>query len=981
MYRSIRSRGRDWLSRCRQPYGRAIPLILALAAAAWALLVQPSSSTVATALPPIVNCSVSSGVTISGTTITGTSGNDSINCSGSTSNLTIDGQGGNDTITGGSGDDVINGGDGNDVINGGGGNDTISGGEGDDTINGDAGDDRINGDRGADTINGGDGNDTLDGGNEKDTIFGGAGNDTITGGQQDDTISGEDGNDDINGGSGDDTISGGAGNDSIDGDIGHDVIRGGAGDDTLNGSSGNDCITGDAGNDNLQGDDGNDELSGGEGDDVLDGGTGHDKLKGGPGTDSLNGGAGNDTFDSGDSLSERVDFNSPPDTVAPVTISCETSVCGNGILESGEQCDLGLNNGQPGFCCTTSCQFAPNGTACNADNNGCTQNDSCQNGTCVAGNAPDCSDGLSCTTDTCQSTGSNFYTCQHTPQSGTCAIGNACYNSGQSNPQNECQVCDPNTSPTSWSNKPNNTLCNADDNGCTQNDSCQNGTCVAGNAPDCSDGLPCTTDTCQSRGSNFYTCQHTPQSGTCAIDNACYSSGAPNPKNECEVCEPTQSQKTWSKKPNNTPCTDDGKACTTDVCSNGSCTHPLKPAGTSCHPGDNCPANEACTGSSPDCPRPDADGDGTRDKCDFCPTTPTGACQNLVTVSAAAFTLTPTASLLEEAEAAQAENNLGLLVADFASNQLLVYMSKGDGTFQRFRTYMTGDGPIAIGIGDFNGDGRTDWVTANNLSSTLTVGLGRGDGTFDRILTIFLIGGVNPTSLAVADFDRDGRLDVAVANFTSDNVTVLLGRGDGRFVEAFTIPVFGKGPSAIVAADLNLDGFLDLAVAHVLSNEVSLLLGNGEGGFAEAQRILVREGPVALATADFDRDGRPDLAVANFTADVISLLLSHSEPLRFSRTDVSVGQNPMALVTGEFTSGTVSVASANFSSGDVLLVPVRSGPPFRNMSRVRVLPNPTSLTVGDFNSDGRLDIVVVGSPLGQLLTLLGAGDGTFVLKR
>jgi len=886
MYRSIRSRGRDWLSRCRQPYGRAIPLILALAAAAWALLVQPSSSTVATALPPIVNCSVSSGVTISGTTITGTSGNDSINCSGSTSNLTIDGQGGNDTITGGSGDDVINGGDGNDVINGGGGNDTISGGEGDDTINGDAGDDRINGDRGADTINGGDGNDTLDGGNEKDTIFGGAGNDTITGGQQDDTISGEDGNDDINGGSGDDTISGGAGNDSIDGDIGHDVIRGGAGDDTLNGSSGNDCITGDAGNDNLQGDDGNDELSGGEGDDVLDGGTGHDKLKGGPGTDSLNGGAGNDTFDSGDSLSERVDFNSPPDTVAPVTISCETSVCGNGILESGEQCDLGLNNGQPGFCCTTSCQFAPNGTACNADNNGCTQNDSCQNGTCVAGNAPDCSDGLSCTTDTCQSTGSNFYTCQHTPQS-----------------------------------------------------------------------------------------------GTCAIDNACYSSGAPNPKNECEVCEPTQSQKTWSKKPNNTPCTDDGKACTTDVCSNGSCTHPLKPAGTSCHPGDNCPANEACTGSSPDCPRPDADGDGTRDKCDFCPTTPTGACQNLVTVSAAAFTLTPTASLLEEAEAAQAENNLGLLVADFASNQLLVYMSKGDGTFQRFRTYMTGDGPIAIGIGDFNGDGRTDWVTANNLSSTLTVGLGRGDGTFDRILTIFLIGGVNPTSLAVADFDRDGRLDVAVANFTSDNVTVLLGRGDGRFVEAFTIPVFGKGPSAIVAADLNLDGFLDLAVAHVLSNEVSLLLGNGEGGFAEAQRILVREGPVALATADFDRDGRPDLAVANFTADVISLLLSHSEPLRFSRTDVSVGQNPMALVTGEFTSGTVSVASANFSSGDVLLVPVRSGPPFRNMSRVRVLPNPTSLTVGDFNSDGRLDIVVVGSPLGQLLTLLGAGDGTFVLKR
>jgi len=373
-----------------------------------------------------------------------------------------------------------------------------------------------------------------------------------------------------------------------------------------------------------------------------------------------------------------------------------------------------------------------------------------------------------------------------------------------------------------------------------------------------------------------------------------------------------------------------------------------------------------------------------RNACDFCPTTPTGSCANHLTLTAASFSLVSTsgqaAAAADESETAQV-NNSGLLVTDFALNQVIVFLSKGDGTFQRFRTYTVGDGPLALGIGDFNGDGKTDWITANYLSNTLTVGLGNGDGTFGRLFHIFLISGVNPSSLAVADFNRDGRLDVAVANFGSDNVTILLGREEGRFAEVLNIPISGHGPSALAATDLDLDGVLDLVVTNFLSNDVSLLLGNGQGWFAEVRRLQVREGPMAVTVADFNRDGRPDITAASFAHDAVSVLLSRPGSLTFARTDLSVGQGPMALVTGEFVPGTLSLATANFSSNNLSVIEVGEERSARNVRSVRTLANPTSLAVGDFNADGRVDIAVVGSPSAQLLTLLNAGDGTFVLKR
>lgn len=160
-----------------------------------------------------ISCVVGPGVTQTETTVTGSGGNDTIDCGGSEPGKIINGLGGDDTVTGTRFVDTINGGDGNDTLTGAIGNDLITGGLGNDTGTGSAGDD---------TMYGGAGNDTLSGSEGNDSLYGDANDDTLTGGV---------GNDIINGGTGLDILKGGAGNDNLTGppwDGSSDDLNGGA---------------------------------------------------------------------------------------------------------------------------------------------------------------------------------------------------------------------------------------------------------------------------------------------------------------------------------------------------------------------------------------------------------------------------------------------------------------------------------------------------------------------------------------------------------------------------------------------------------------------------------------------------------------------------------------------------------------------------------------------------------------------------------
>ncbi|NUN16118.1 MAG: hypothetical protein HUU55_21030, partial [Myxococcales bacterium] len=209
-----------------------------------------------------------------------------------------------------------------------------------------------------------------------------------------------------------------------------------------------------------------------------------------------------------------------------------------------------------------------NGTACNADSSGCTVDDACADGVCTAGSAAVCNDNLTCTTDSCVSTGDNTFTCDFDLDAGNCLIGGVCFAAGAENPDNQCQMCDA-TVPDAWTDKSNGTACNADDSGCTVDDACADGVCTAGAAPDCDDNLTCTTDSCSSTGDNTFVCVNELQAGNCTIGGVCFADGAENPANQCQICDPATSSSAWTNKSEGTLC-NDGVNCTeNDACSAG----------------------------------------------------------------------------------------------------------------------------------------------------------------------------------------------------------------------------------------------------------------------------------------------------------------------------------------------------------------------------------------------------------------------------
>ncbi|NCS05072.1 MAG: VCBS repeat-containing protein, partial [Microcystis aeruginosa G13-11] len=131
--------------------------------------------------------------------------------------------------------------------------------------------------------------------------------------------------------------------------------------------------------------------------------------------------------------------------------------------------------------------------------------------------------------------------------------------------------------------------------------------------------------------------------------------------------------------------------------------------------------------------------------------------------------------------------------------------------------------------------------------------------------------GSSPNSVTVGDFNGDGKLDLAVANRNSNNVSVLLGTGTGSFATATNFSV-GSRPYSVTVGDFNGDGKSDLAVANRNSNNVSVLLGTGTGSFGPATNFAAGSSPNSVTVGDFNGDGKLDLAVANRNSNNVSVL-------------------------------------------------------------------------------------------------------------
>jgi hypothetical protein len=211
-----------------------------------------------------------------------------------------------------------------------------------------------------------------------------------------------------------------------------------------------------------------------------------------------------------------------------------------------------------------------------------------------------------------------------------------------------------------------------------------------------------------------------------------------------------------------------------------------------------------------------------------------------------------------------------------------VFLGKGDGTFQSPVGYPAGAIPENMVVGDFNGDGNLDLAVASQFAppgAMVSILLGNGDGTFKSQLLYTV--GANFSFMVAGDFNRDGKLDLAMTNY-ADSVKIWLGNGDGSFQGVCcqgpqNIFPAGPNPEGITTGDFNRDGKMDLAVTNSFSNNsVSVLLGKDDGTFTleSTGAYAVGSEPIAIATGDFNGDGKPDLAVGNALDNSISVLIN-----------------------------------------------------------------------------------------------------------
>ena len=222
------------------------------------------------------------------------------------------------------------------------------------------------------------------------------------------------------------------------------------------------------------------------------------------------------------------------------------------------------------------------------------------------------------------------------------------------------------------------------------------------------------------------------------------------------------------------------------------------------------------------------------------------------------------------------DRNLDLATAVWNSNGVSILLGKGDGTFGNATLFDLGGeaaGVVYVTVGDFDNDGNFDLATANELSHNVSILLGNGDGTFTEATESPITVGEGPKSVAVGDFDGNNVFDLAVTNYDANTVSIVLGNGDGTFTPANPPEIeVGELPISVAVGDFDSDNILDLAVANFDANTISILLGNGDGTFDSTNPTQLMIGelsinvpvgvfPTSISVGDFDSDENLDLAV------------------------------------------------------------------------------------------------------------------------
>jgi hypothetical protein len=354
--------------------------------------------------------------------------------------------------------------------------------------------------------------------------------------------------------------------------------------------------------------------------------------------------------------------------------------------------------------------------------------------------------------------------------------------------------------------------------------------------------------------------------------------------------------------------------------------------------------------------------------------------------------------------------NLDLAVANecldntCTSGAVSVLLGNGNGTFQAALDYPVQRYPLSVAASDVNGDGTLDLAVANecidsSCDGSVSVLLGNTNGTFQSVVSYPVQR--NAQSVAVSDFNNDGKPDLAVANQCVDktcatgSVSILLGNGDGTFQPAVSYPV-QHNTQFVTVGDFNSDGNQDLAVVNQCSDStcvtgsISVLLGNGDGTFKPATSYPIQQrNSQSVAVGDFNSDGNLDLAVVNSCVDSncdgsISILLGNGDGTFQTPVNYAVQINAVSVAVGDFNGNgqqdlavVNECASSACANGSVSVLLGNGNGTFQAAVNYPVQREPLFVAIADPNGDGNQDLVVANNGSNNVSVLLGNGDGTF----
>lgn len=280
-------------------------------------------------------------------------------------------------------------------------------------------------------------------------------------------------------------------------------------------------------------------------------------------------------------------------------------------------------------------------------------------------------------------------------------------------------------------------------------------------------------------------------------------------------------------------------------------------------------------------------------------------------------------------------------------------------TFGSVTNFTVGTNPFDLVAADFNGDGKTDLATANLESANVSLLIGDGNGGFAPVVNFAVPD--RPQAIAAGDFNSDNKSDLVVIRTSSNTgpggISILLNNGAGGFSPAISSSVANLTDVAV--ADFNSDNKLDLAIISVSAGSLSIMFGDGSGGFGSATTHTVGTSPVNVLAVNLNADTKPDVVVANQNSHNLSVLLNNGDGTFGSATNFPTGTNPQSAAAGDINSdGKLDLVVPLISGVTTILIGDGTGsftqgtPP--SFSAIRT----ERCVLADLNGDGNLDLAV-----------------------